>query len=108
MPAMKNIIITSVIFGFAFILLSSCQQKSKPISLRLKYDKGDMFIINYHVFGTTGASEEQLNEEMEMMFTVDSIINDSLYILSSKIGHIRVKNHRYQRSEIYSSAKRRT
>ncbi len=96
---MRNV----TILVLCLYLISGCQKSGQSVLLRLNYKKGDDFTITYHT--TANSSTNQANEVVKMDFKVDSVVGDSLYILSAKYNYVRVDNGGVGPAEHYASDK---
>jgi hypothetical protein len=87
------------------LLCTACQRGPKNILLRLHYHKNTYLDITYRTYAVRKENQDEplRNEIAKMGFTVDSVINDSLYHLSAKFDFVRVKNRSRFKSEEYSS-----
>lgn len=87
-------------------LLTGCSGKGEKAALiRLKYHKGQTFDIKYQTYAQTNDRRVPQNRVVRMLFKVDSIIGDSLYVLSAKLDYVRVRNDGLFSNEEYASDK---
>ena len=94
--------------AFVILCCTACRHRGEGgVLLRLKYDIGANIDVKYRAYVITDNENDDpiKNEYIRMGFTVDSVMNDSLYVLSAKIDYVRVKNKGFMNDENYSSDK---
>jgi len=85
-----------LLFLASLIMLSclACKHKGPRFLLRLKYNKGVQTDMEYHMYAVTDNKNDAplTNEVVRMGFKVDSVIHDSLFVMSAKVDYIRTRS----------------
>lgn len=89
---MKPILALVLVLSFLLGCAPAPKKKgTKPILLRLKYSKGDIYNITYHNYTQEENNDIPNNLDVKMTFTVDAVTRDSVFLISSKFDHLKSK-----------------
>jgi hypothetical protein len=92
MLAVNNIKQFVAIAFIALAFVGCSNSGKKKMLLKLNYPKGNRIDITYHTYITNKYNNSLKDESVRMMFKVDSIMNDSAYLLSAKFIRVTVNN----------------